>query len=85
MQQGAEQPGRASHGTQEVCSGVEQGRAKCGGVWCVEGGTTKEKGACACGLAVCGLALFSSHRGEVRGEARGDEAGLFARRVTVGR
>ena len=54
MQQGAEQPGRASHGTQEVCSGVEQGRARCGGVWCVEGGTTKEKGACACGLAVCG-------------------------------
>ena len=70
MQQGAEQPGRASHGTQEVCSAVEQGRAKCGGVWCVEGGTTKEKGACACGLAVCGLSLFFSAE-EKLGERRG--------------
>ena len=26
-----------SHGTQEVCSGAEQGRARFGGVWCVEG------------------------------------------------
>ena len=35
--QGVEQPGRASHGTQEVCSGEKQGRARCGGLWCVEG------------------------------------------------
>ena len=60
MQQGAEQPGRASHGTQEVCSGVEQGRAKCGGVWCVEGGTTKEKGACVRVGSLCVGSLFFS-------------------------
>ena len=71
MQQGAEQPGRASHGTQEVCSGVEQGRAKCGGVWCVEGGTTKEKGACACVGSLCVGSLFFSAEEKLGRERRG--------------
>ena len=60
----------------------EQSVEACG-AW--KGAPRKRKARVRVGSLCVGSLFFLACRGEVRGEARGDEAGLFARRVTVGR